>query len=332
MKGNERSSEPPDHLARALTIAATVTSAVPWLGGPIAEVISGLASNRKFERIRDVVQGLAEDLATFRSEVSEQYVRTEAFADLLEQTLRQVMQEGDAEKRRAFRNLLANAIREPGEDVAELLQVVRLLGELTPKQLQVLEALAVVPGQLLDSDSPLATLTGRLPNFDVAQLIGLVEDLNGLRLTRIDNWAVMTGRGSSDLRSYLTPLGLHVALLAAQGGGYDRSSPTDANRPMRAGLGVPLADEWRRLVGQRVCLEPLVGMPDERPDPWFEVEGVTEVDVKFLKRSNDQHVRLPLHALSPPWGAPSEGGIRASIEAGRLVFDSGTERWRWLAL
>lgn len=84
----------------ALDIAAFVGSAVPWIGGPVSNVLGGMSVGRKLGRVREVLEGLATGLANFQSEVSEKYVRTDEFEDLLEQTLRRAADERAEEKRR----------------------------------------------------------------------------------------------------------------------------------------------------------------------------------------------------------------------------------------
>ena len=74
---------------KALDVASFVSSAVPWVGGPISNVLSGVSYGRKLSRVKEVLYGLAEDLRDFKSEVSHVYVKTEDFEELLERTLQQ---------------------------------------------------------------------------------------------------------------------------------------------------------------------------------------------------------------------------------------------------
>lgn len=78
----------------ALDLLSAVVSLVPWLGGPISGLLSGYSNQRKLKRLRDVLGGVANDLRNFSSKASEDYVKTEEFEDLLEQTLRRVADEG----------------------------------------------------------------------------------------------------------------------------------------------------------------------------------------------------------------------------------------------
>jgi hypothetical protein len=71
----------------------------------VASVIGGISGGRKEQRILEVVQGVSDDLSDFKSQVAEEYVKTEDFEELLENTLRRVAQERSAEKRRLYRSI-----------------------------------------------------------------------------------------------------------------------------------------------------------------------------------------------------------------------------------
>jgi len=45
-----------DAKATAFEVAAFVTSAIPYIGGPIANILSGVATTRKLNRIREVLE------------------------------------------------------------------------------------------------------------------------------------------------------------------------------------------------------------------------------------------------------------------------------------
>ena len=43
----------------ALDIAALVGSAVPWIGGPVSNVLGGISLGRKLKRVREVLVSVA---------------------------------------------------------------------------------------------------------------------------------------------------------------------------------------------------------------------------------------------------------------------------------
>ena len=193
----------------ALDVAAFVGSAVPWIGGPVSNVLSGMSSGRKFARVREVLEGLTSDLSDFKSEVSEEYVKTEDFEELLEQTLRRSADERNQEKRQIYRSFLTNAIESPGEPYDEQIRFLRTLEELKPDHLKVLRALSKTP----DPDpgmmgSPNQTLRQRLPELEEKRIEELITQLNDLRVTNMTSLkTMMTGRGAADLRHSITSYG-----------------------------------------------------------------------------------------------------------------------------
>lgn len=192
-----------------LDVAAFVGSAVPWIGGPVSNVLSGMSSGRKFARVREVLEGLISDLSDFKSQVSEEYVKTEDFQELLEQTLKRSADERNEEKRQIYRSFLTNAIESPGEPYDEQIRFLRSLEELQPDHLKVLRALSKTP----DPDpgmmgSPNQTLRQRLPDLEEKRIEELITQLNDLRVTNMTSLkTMMTGRGAADLRHSITSYG-----------------------------------------------------------------------------------------------------------------------------
>src|SRR5437667_8877115 len=80
---------PTTNQERALDVAAALISVVPWLGGPVSQVLSGISIERRMDRVKEVLDGLAQDLRDFHSEASENYVRSDEFQEVSERTLRQ---------------------------------------------------------------------------------------------------------------------------------------------------------------------------------------------------------------------------------------------------
>ena len=97
----------------AIDLASFVSSAVPSIGGPISNVLSGVSFGRKISRVREVLEGVAGELNNFKSEVSEKYVKTDEFEELLEKTLRKVAEERNEQKRVILRKFIIEAIKTP---------------------------------------------------------------------------------------------------------------------------------------------------------------------------------------------------------------------------
>lgn len=192
-----------------LDIAAVVTSIVPWLGGPVSAVLSGVSFGRKMDRVREVLGQVAESLRGLQDEVSEEYVRTEDFEELLERTLRLAADERNEQKRRIYADFLAGAVKSPGEPYDEQLRFLRTLEEMQPDHLLVLQALTSAPegGDGL-AGSPEQTLMKRLPGMEASRIEDLVAQLNDMRVTNLTSLkAMMTFRGSQELRGTITAYG-----------------------------------------------------------------------------------------------------------------------------
>lgn len=49
-----------------LDISSFISSAVPWIGGPVSNVLSGISFGRKISRVKEVLEGIANDLRNFK--------------------------------------------------------------------------------------------------------------------------------------------------------------------------------------------------------------------------------------------------------------------------
>jgi hypothetical protein len=193
----------------AIEVAAFATSVIPYVGGPISNVLSGVGTVRRINRVREVVAQLAHDLKDFKSHVNEEYVKSENFEELLERTLRQAADERSEEKRRMYAAFLAEDIRAPGPSYDEKVRLLRTLEEIQPDHIAVLKGLAFPPEANPGSiGAPSQTLTRRLPAMGSAHITELVAQLNSMRITNLGNLQVMmTGSGAADLRYSITEYG-----------------------------------------------------------------------------------------------------------------------------
>jgi len=200
---------PATKVEKTLDVAATVLSVVPWLGGPVSQVLSGMSFERKMDRVGEVLHGLAQDLKDFKSKASQAYVRSDEFKELLERTLRQVADERNEEKRRAYRSFLKGAIETPGEPYDEQRRFLRTLEEMQGSHFLIIRALLQQPEANIGvMGSALQTLSRRLPQIRREEIAELIEQLNAMRITRLTNLnTMMTAHGAADLRHAVTPYG-----------------------------------------------------------------------------------------------------------------------------
>jgi len=157
---------------KALEISATIASAVPWIGGPVSNVLSGIAVNRRFERVEEILNGLANELKDFH---------------------------------------LTGIIKNPGGSFDEQARFLKTLDGLEVDHVRVLRALLADP---VDGPSIMGsirqTLMRRLPGLSQDRIAELVRELDGLGLTNDLSRrlvVMMTGSGSADLKSAITPKG-----------------------------------------------------------------------------------------------------------------------------
>lgn len=196
----------------ALDLAATIGSIVPWFGGPVSNVLNGMSLGRKLGRVQDVLEDLAADLRGLESDVSENYVKTEEFEDLLEQALKRVGEERNAETRELYKAFLSKTIASPGESYDDQMRILNIFEQLNPDHIRVLRAIqAEPPADPGMMGSPIGTLQRRVPELDKSRIVEITTHLNDLRITNLPNLnTMMTGHGAEDLRHSLTGFGLRL--------------------------------------------------------------------------------------------------------------------------
>ena len=200
------------NMESTIDVLAFVSSAVPWMGGPVSNVLGGMSLGRKMGRVGEVLQGISSDIESLESEVSKNYVKTEDFEDILEQALKRVGEERSEDKRKLYRAFLSDAITSPGESYDDQLRLLRTFEELAPDHLHVLKALMQEPDQNPGSmGSPNQTLNERLPSINQNRIEDIVNQLNDMRVTNQTSLKVMmTGHGAQDLRHSITPYGQRI--------------------------------------------------------------------------------------------------------------------------
>jgi hypothetical protein len=117
--------------------------------------------------------------------VSSEYVRSEDFEDLLEETLRTAARERSADKRKVYRDFIVNAIREPGEQYDAQLEILQIITRMSPEHLRVLAAINQPPAAkpTFYTGPPLSVVVKRLDDMNAEIIARIVEDLDAFRLT-----------------------------------------------------------------------------------------------------------------------------------------------------
>jgi len=206
----ERGILPPSKpLETAYDMASAVSSMVPWLGGPVSLVLSGISLGLKMERVGQVLTDVDARVRELESEAAKEYVQTTDFQELLERTLRQVAQERSEDKRKVYAAFLAGDIKSPCAPYDEKLRVLRILEELQADHIKTLSAMMQEPeGMRGFSGSIAQTLSRRLPDIPSERIADLDAQLRDLQLVSHGGLnTMMTANGAEQLFNYITPLG-----------------------------------------------------------------------------------------------------------------------------
>ncbi len=136
---------------KVVDAVSALAAMIPILGGPISNVLAGLVNDRKFERVGEVLSGLARQIRTLSAE-SETFVKSVDFEDLMDQTLRQVARTRHRKKRDLYRDVLVGVIQRPSFGFDELETLMRTMDQVQVEHLLALDAL--VRGE--EGEPPLA--------------------------------------------------------------------------------------------------------------------------------------------------------------------------------
>ena len=214
MKNNEDrpALSAPSKGENALDLTAIATSAAPWIGGPISQIISGIATNLKIKRVSAFLEDILSHVEELHNEASERFVRTEDFIDIFEKTAQDVANERSEKKRALFARYLLSNIASPEITYDHRLKILRILEQIDTRHVDLLRALLQKPTAAeIDRSlsAPSTTLEGRAPHL-YKDAEALIHETNQLRLTKIhDNYmnVNMTGHGAANLAHVVTELG-----------------------------------------------------------------------------------------------------------------------------
>jgi hypothetical protein len=194
-----------------LDTVASVSSIAPWVGGVVSSVLSGMSISRKMERVKEVVLNMAEGIKDLEAEISKNYVTTEEFQELFEDTIQKSAKEHNDEKRKAYSAFLINDIKNPTNDTYdEKLRFLRTLEEMQIYHIYMLKAMMLQPdsGPANIVGSIYSTLKKRLPSMPPDRIKDLAEQLTDIKVAKLTNLGVgMTGRRAEELQRYITPYG-----------------------------------------------------------------------------------------------------------------------------
>lgn len=117
---------------------AIALSAVPYVGGPLAEIAKGFVTDRQNRRLNAFLKELAEDLDTVKGRLNAALGGSEDFQDFAERVFSAAEQTVQQEKLDALRAVLLNTILSSPPQYDRGLELVELLLRLQPRHLVVL--------------------------------------------------------------------------------------------------------------------------------------------------------------------------------------------------
>lgn len=113
---------------------------------PIGSIISSLLTDyiveARFKRLENFAKQIAEDLKNFEDQIDENFIKTDEFAYIFEQSIRGVAQNYQKEKLKAFRAILVNSaiLKDVAQDEKEYF--LSLVNNLSTLHIQILKFLA----------------------------------------------------------------------------------------------------------------------------------------------------------------------------------------------
>ena len=204
------SNFPSDETDKAIATVSTLASFIPCVGGAVSNVLSGHSQQRKFNRVQEVLDGLAARLDDLKSKVNEEYVRTEDFEELLEQTLRKAADERNAEIRDLYARFLHHVVTESTDDYDDQIEVMRVIESLRSVHIKVMNGLLEKPDPNPPFAGSVSQTLQRRTGLSEEQIRNAIEILNDLRLTNVQSSGMMTGHGAERLDHTIAPLGTRV--------------------------------------------------------------------------------------------------------------------------
>ena len=196
---------------RYAELLAVAASAAPWIGGPISGIIGGVATDLKIKRVTQFIKDVLEHVEAIHSQESEQFVRSEDFADIFDKTAQAVADERFETKRKFFSNYILNNIAAPAISYQLRLKCLRLLEDINTDHTDLLEALLRQPTSAeinMGISAPSTTIERRAPHLR-NKISAIIHETNTLGLTDIKGNYLntnMTGHGAANLEHAVTSL------------------------------------------------------------------------------------------------------------------------------
>ena len=84
------------------SVANALVAAIPFVGGSVNSLINDYHTGRKLSRLRVFYKNLQSDFEKLKSEVNQEYISSDDFLDVFEETAKKIVSERIEEKKDCF--------------------------------------------------------------------------------------------------------------------------------------------------------------------------------------------------------------------------------------
>lgn len=102
-----------------INIVKAFVSFIPEFGGLLNSLLGDNMPNRKLERLKKIIINLSNDLKAYKGQVDENYIKSDEFCYIFEQTLKAIMENYQEEKIVSFKNILLKSLINPTFEQSE---------------------------------------------------------------------------------------------------------------------------------------------------------------------------------------------------------------------
>lgn len=229
MVGNDRDDLDPTGAESALEKLKIGLELLPVVGGVMSELVSQYIAQRQGRRIVAALERLRSDLSQIQNRLNEEFLKSDAFADLFEEFLERSLEEKQAAKMDSLRSVFLSTLTDLRPSYDEASEMLALVAKMQPRHLTMLRILADPLTANADRGHPVgegggfSTSFGEifgklLPNWSRDEVSRTWEELKDWRIHNSGFGGMMTDRGIYHLQGRLTDFGkrvVHYLLSAA---------------------------------------------------------------------------------------------------------------------
>ena len=204
------------------SVAKALVAAIPFIGGSVNSLIGDYQVGRKLSRLQKFYESLQTDYTNLKAKVNEDFISSDDFLDIFEETAKKIVNERTEQKRIAFKNILLNSILSNEVDYDYTEENLRLLERLRNEHILFLN-LFYDPRKInIERNGPLnegggfsttlnQLMAKLLPEWTEEKILDICKDLENERLLSnfVESYkTMMTDQGIKHLENKLTIKGM----------------------------------------------------------------------------------------------------------------------------